>query len=67
MTVACVLAVIAFCASVVWTTNLIGVALGGSLALIILFIGYGICWHFVYLHNPRTQLEDPLPVHANQG
>lgn len=44
MFITSLLAITAFFASIVQLTNFIGLGLGGSLAFVILLLGYFICW-----------------------
>jgi hypothetical protein len=62
LSIASVLAVLAFCFSVFETTTLIGVALGGSLAFVILLLGYVVCWIMDYFQKPemKTSKDDPV-------
>ena len=57
MSIAVLLAVVAFCVSVFRFTNSTGVALGGSLALVLLMIGYAICWVIDHFQKPESSSQ----------
>jgi antibiotic biosynthesis monooxygenase (ABM) superfamily enzyme len=54
MSIAALLAIIAFCVSVFRFTNFTGLALGGSLAFVILLLGYVVCWLIEYFQKPKS-------------
>ena len=62
LSIASVLAVLAFCLSVFETTNLVGVALGSSLAFVILLLGYVVCWIVGYFQKPEMKPTKDDPV-----